>query len=75
MSTRVDVAIDFSNHGAQRGSCWTPARPCGVPCVVCTTGYTDEELVRMERFVRSARLGVVYAPNVTLGINVLMSVC
>jgi|AGTN01.1.fsa_nt_gi dihydrodipicolinate reductase len=71
--TRVDVAVDFSNPEAS----WCLLDACrayGVPCVVCTTGFTEEELSRMQKMVRSARMGVVYAPNVTLGINVLMSV-
>lgn len=70
--TRVDVVIDFSNPTAS----WElldACKVCGVPCVICTTGFTDEELARMQRAARSAKMGVVYAPNVTLGINVLMS--
>ena len=38
LSTRVDVAIDFSNPEAS----WQlldACRACGVPCVVCTTGF------------------------------------
>lgn len=72
LNTRVDVVVDFSNPEAT----WLlldACKTCGVPCVICTTGYTDEELARMQRFVHSAKLGAVYAPNVTLGINVLMS--
>ncbi len=70
--TRVDVVIDFSNPEAS----WQmldACKTCGIPCVVCTTGFTDEDLMRMQRVVRNGKMGVVYAPNVTLGINVLMS--
>ena len=72
-NTRVDVVIDFSNPEAS----WQLLNACkafGIPCVICTTGFTDEDLSRMQRLAHSARLGVVYAPNVTLGINVMMSV-
>ncbi len=71
-STRIDVVIDFSSHEAS----WQLLNVCksyAVPCVVCTTGFTEDELSRMQRLVRSAKMGVVYAPNVTVGINVLMS--
>lgn len=71
-STRIDVVVDFSNHEAS----WQLLDACktyNVPCVICTTGFTEEELARMQRMVRSTKMGVVYAPNVTVGINVLMS--
>jgi 4-hydroxy-tetrahydrodipicolinate reductase len=73
VDTRVDAVVDFSNPEAS----WTllnACRACGVPCVICTTGFTEEELNRMQKLVRNGHMGVVYAPNVTLGINVLMSV-
>lgn len=73
LGTRVDVAVDFSNPDASR-ALLNACRVCGIPCVICTTGFTEEELARIQKMVRSAHMGAVYAPNVTLGINVLMSV-
>lgn len=72
-STDIDVAIDFSNPTASRmllGAC----KNYGVPAVVCTTGFTDEDLDWIKKLAWSQKIGIVYAPNVTLGINVLMSV-
>lgn len=71
-STRIDVVVDFSNHEASL-LLLDVCKTYNVPCVICTTGFSDEELTRMQRTVRSAKMSVVYAPNVTVGINVLMS--
>jgi dihydrodipicolinate reductase len=34
--------------------------------VICTTGFTEAELLSESDFVSHNKLGVVYAPNVTL---------
>lgn len=71
--TNIDVAIDFSNPAASRmllGAC----RNHGTPAVICTTGFADDDLDWMKKLAWSQKMGIVYAPNVTLGINVLMSV-
>jgi 4-hydroxy-tetrahydrodipicolinate reductase len=70
--TPVDVVIDFSNAASTR----TLLRACKkfrTPAVLCTTGYSEAELLWMNEFVRHNRLGVVFAPNVTLGVNVLLA--
>ncbi|MCE5187772.1 MAG: 4-hydroxy-tetrahydrodipicolinate reductase [Eubacteriales bacterium] len=70
--TEIDVVIDFSNP-----TCAKPLlRACKkhrVPVVFCTTGYTEADLIWMSDFVVHNNLGVVYAPNVTLGVNVLLA--
>ena len=70
--TKVDVAIDFSNPGASR-MLLNACRMHGIPGVICTTGFTDEEVDWMIKLAWSHKMGIVYAPNVTLGINVLLS--
>ena len=68
----TDVFIDFSNPAAT----WSLLNTCsmyGIPGVVCTTGFSEEELNWMKKMAWSHKLGIVYAPNVTLGINVLLS--
>jgi 4-hydroxy-tetrahydrodipicolinate reductase len=72
-NTKIDVAIDFSNPAASR-MLLNACKNHGVPAVICTTGFTDEELDSMIKLAFGHKLGIVYAPNVTLGINVLMSV-
>ena len=41
--------------------------------MLCTTGYSEAELLWMTEFVKHNRIGVVFAPNVTLGVNVLLT--
>ena len=70
--TEIDVVIDFSNPASAKPL----LRACKkhrVPIVFCTTGYTEAELIWMSDFVAHNGLGVVYAPNVTLGVNVLLA--
>lgn len=71
-NTKVDVFIDFSCPEASKallGSC----KIYGIPGVICTTGFTQEDIDWMIKLTWGYKLGIVYAPNVTLGINVLMS--
>ena len=68
----VDVLIDFSNPTGTK----TLLRSCKkhrIPAVLCTTGHTEADMLWMADFVRHNKLGVVYAPNVTLGVNVLLA--
>ena len=70
--TPVDVVIDFSNSSATR-SLLRACKKTRTPVVLCTTGYTDADLFWMTDFVQHNKLGVVFAPNVTLGVNVLLA--
>ncbi len=68
----VDVFIDFSNPSSTKAlllSC----QKYKVPGVICTTGFSKEELSWMSGFVTKNGMGVVFAPNVTLGVNVLIA--
>ena len=70
--TEIDVVIDFSSPASAKPL----LRACKkrrVPVVFCTTGYTEADLIWMSDFVAHNNLGVVYAPNVTLGVNVLLA--
>ena len=70
--TPADVVIDFSNPTSTRPL----LRACKkhrIPVVLCTTGYTEAEMLWLTDFVKHNKLGVVFAPNVTLGVNVLLA--
>lgn len=70
--TEIDVVIDFSNPASAKPL----LRACKkrrIPIVFCTTGYSEADLIWMSDFVTHNNLGVVYAPNVTLGVNVLLA--
>lgn len=68
---RIDVAIDFSSPSASR-ILLDACRRNGVNAVICTTGFSDSELRWMKRIANEMAFGMVYAPNVTAGVNVLM---
>lgn len=71
-NTKADVFIDFSNPEASK-KLLNVCKMYGIPGVICTTGFTEEEIEWMIKLTWGYKLGIVYAPNVTLGINVLMS--
>ena len=70
--TPVDVLIDFSNPAALK-PILRACRKYRIPAVLCTTGYTEADLLWMEDFTQHNKTGVVFAPNVTLGVNVLLA--
>lgn len=70
--TPTDVVIDFSSPSSTRAL----LRACKkhhTATVLCTTGYTEAEQLWMAEFVKHNKSGVVFAPNVTLGVNVLLA--
>jgi 4-hydroxy-tetrahydrodipicolinate reductase len=70
--THPDVVIDFSNPANAR----TILRACKksrTNVVFCTTGFSEADLLWMTDFALHNKLGVVFAPNVTLGVNVLLA--
>lgn len=71
-TNKIDVVMDFSNPTASRAL----IRAChkyGVNAVICTTGFSESELAYFKGLAQDNSFGMVYAPNVTIGVNVLMS--
>jgi len=62
--SRPDATITLLGHYAQTG--------CGV--VVGTTGFSDSQLHRLQRTAGTQKCGIMYAPNITRGVNVLMMI-
>ncbi len=67
----VDVAVDFSTPEAVLENAPVLAKH-GAGIVVATTGFTDAQLAQLRRIADRYDAGIVYAPNITLGVNVLM---
>lgn len=67
-----DVIIDFSHHTALP-SIMEYAVKNGVPCVICTTGHTNEEYEIMKK--ASESIPVFFSRNMSIGINLLMALC
>ena len=69
---RTDVLIDFSNAVNAR-VILRACKKCRTNVVFCTTGFSEADLLWMTDFALHNKLGVVFAPNVTLGVNVLLA--
>ena len=70
-SREVEVVIDFSNKGCSLKMAEICA-DIGISMVVCTTNFEKEEIQELERIGVHSPKGMVYAPNLTVGINLLM---
>lgn len=68
----IDAFIDFSNPLATK-QLLLACKKHRIPGVICTTGFTEAEFQWMKDFVQSNHMGVVFAPNITIGINVLLA--
>lgn len=64
----VDVLVDFSDSTGIH--LYKKAAEAGIPIISAISQYEQEELDLLNSFVKST--AVLYSPNITLGINVLM---
>ena len=64
-----DVIIDFSNPSALDGMLEF-AQKNSVPCVICTTGYSPEQVEQIK--AASKEIAIFYSGNMSLGINLLI---
>lgn len=72
MNTNPDVIVDFTNPEA----CLKNLRIVafhGKPMIIGTTGFAEDELYTIRMMAQQFKTTVVYAPNLSLGINVLMN--
>ena len=69
--TRPDVVVDFSSPDAalKNAKVFSQMR---VNIVIGTTGFSKIGLKKLFVLANKHRNGIVYAPNITLGVNVLM---
>ncbi len=68
---KVDVIIDFSNPSAL-GGLLEYAVNNSVPAVLCTTGYSDEQISDINK--ASEKVAVFRSGNMSLGINLLIEI-
>lgn len=69
--TKPDVAVDFSKPEATIRNAVILSR-MKVNMVIATTGFSKFSLKRLFALTRKYHNGIVYAPNITLGVNVMM---
>ena len=65
----VDVVIDFSNP-ACLDSMLEYCLAGSVPVIICTTGYSDEQVEKIKSAAKS--IPVFYSGNMSLGVNLLI---
>ncbi len=65
-----DVIIDFSNPAALDGLLGY-ALAHKTPCVICTTGYSQEQVAQIK--AAAEQIAVFYSGNMSLGINLLIA--
>jgi 4-hydroxy-tetrahydrodipicolinate reductase len=71
--SRCKVAIDFTNPEATLDNARILAEH-GVHIVVGTTGFKPNQVQELKNLVQRHRVGLVYAPNISVGINLLLSI-
>lgn len=69
LDTDADVIIDFSNP-AVLDSMLEYAKEKKLPCVICTTGYNDEQKSKI--YAASEVIPIFYSGNMSLGINLII---
>ena len=67
---KPDVIIDFS-HPSVLDDMLSYAVANSVPCVICTTGYSQEQIAQIKQ--ASETIAVFYSGNMSLGINLLIA--
>lgn len=70
---RWKVAIDFTSPEASLNNARILAEN-GVNIVVGTTGFNSMQVYELKNLALKNKIGLVYAPNITLGINLLLSI-
>jgi 4-hydroxy-tetrahydrodipicolinate reductase len=69
--SKPDVIVDFSSPEATMRNARVFSK-MRVNIVIATTGFSKLSLKRLFVLTRKYRNGIVYAPNITLGVNVMM---
>lgn len=70
---RFQVAIDFTSPEATLKNAPILAER-GVHLVIGTNGFSNHQLQQLKDLVQHYRIGLVYAPNLSVGINLLLSI-
>lgn len=71
ITEKVDVIIDFSNPSALGGLLGYAVKN-SVPCVLCTTGYSEEQISDINK--AAEKIAVFRSGNMSLGINLLIEI-
>ncbi len=70
---KFKVAIDFTTPEATLKNARILAEN-GIHMVIGTTGFNNSQLYELKQLVQQYKVGLVYAPNIAVGINLLLSI-
>ena len=68
---KPDVFVDFSNHKATMNYVSIISEKKAA-MVIGTTGFSKTDIMRMKVLAKKNGSGILYAPNITVGVNVMM---
>lgn len=71
LKTKPDVVVDFSIPKATLENLQIVSK-MKVNMVIGTTGFSEFDIKKIEKTASISGIGIVYAPNITRGVNVLM---
>lgn len=66
----VDMIVDFSSPSGLR--LYKTAADAGIPIISAISHYTDAEIEKLKKI--SEKTAVLYSPNITLGVNLMMMI-
>jgi len=71
--TQPEVGVDFSRANATLSNLPILAEE-GVNAVIGTTGFSEEDKRTITNIVRDSNIGVVFSPNMSIGVNVFWKI-
>jgi 4-hydroxy-tetrahydrodipicolinate reductase len=71
--TKPDVLVDFTIANAALGTIKISAE-CGVNVIVGTTGFSDEQMIKIKESIEENNIKAVIAPNMSVGVNVFFKI-
>jgi 4-hydroxy-tetrahydrodipicolinate reductase len=66
------VAVDFTSPEASMNYARIFAEK-GISMVIGTTGFNTMQLYELKKLAERSKVGIVYAPNISVGVNLLLS--
>ncbi|MBP2031829.1 4-hydroxy-tetrahydrodipicolinate reductase [Clostridium algifaecis] len=69
--TKPDVVVDFSKPSATMKNSLILSK-MKINMIIGTTGFVNEDINKLQDICYKFKNGMVYAPNITLGVNVIM---
>lgn len=70
---QFQVAVDFTTPEASLEYARTFAEQ-GISMVIGTTGFNTMQLFELKKLAQQSKVGIVYAPNISVGVNLLLSI-